>query len=83
MPDTETNDSGETSVPPPVPKSKLEDESEDLESDQDEDTPKRNGSAVKDPYSNLDGAFGNYLADEPRPMGANNAGRNDEDDLLF
>jgi AP-2 complex subunit beta-1 len=21
-----------------------------------------------DPYSNLDGAFGNYVADEPRPM---------------
>jgi AP-2 complex subunit beta-1 len=33
-----------------------------------------------DPYSNLDGAFGNYLADEPQPM----SGRNGYDeDLLF
>ncbi|KAJ7582755.1 adaptin N terminal region-domain-containing protein [Mycena floridula] len=31
-----------------------------------------------DPYSNLDSAFGNYLADEPRPMG-----NRDVDDLLF
>lgn len=28
-----------------------------------------NGAANgADPYSNLDGAFGNYIADEPRPM---------------
>lgn len=33
--------------------------------------------AGKDPYANLDGAFGNYLADQPRPI------RNDLDDLLF
>lgn len=33
-----------------------------------------------DPYSNLEGAFGNYLADEPRPM---NAGGRGGDDLLF
>lgn len=41
-------------------------------------------SQSKDPYSNLDGAFGNYLADEPRPMNsANHRGRHDEEDLLF
>jgi AP-2 complex subunit beta-1 len=34
-----------------------------------------------DPYSNLDGAFGNYLADEPRPMQRGQNG--EEDDLLF
>jgi AP-2 complex subunit beta-1 len=38
-----------------------------------------------DPYSNLDGAFSNYLADEPQPITAgNHRGRHgDEDDLLF
>ncbi|KAF8902127.1 Adaptor protein complex beta subunit [Gymnopilus junonius] len=85
VPATGPGDSGGTSAPPPVPKSKIVEGEveEDLESDQDEGTPERNGSTAKDPYSNLDGAFGNYLADEPRPMGANNAGRHEEDDLLF
>lgn len=49
--------------------------------DGEEDEPKSPGPA-KDPYSNLDGAFGNYLqADDPKPI---NRGRNaDDDDLLF
>ncbi|KAF9464650.1 adaptin N terminal region-domain-containing protein [Collybia nuda] len=53
----------------------------DTNSDHDDDEP--TGSA--DPYSNLDGAFGNYLADEPRPIAAGNsrARHGDEDDLLF
>lgn len=40
------------------------------------------GRANNDPYSNLDGAFGNYLADEPRPMNAGGR-QGDDDDLLF
>ncbi|KAF9532938.1 Adaptor protein complex beta subunit [Crepidotus variabilis] len=39
-----------------------------------------------DPYANLAGAFGTYMADEPRPMaagGGGGRGRNDLDDLLF
>jgi len=57
-----------------------EEEDEDAESDQDEGDVK-----PQDPYSNLDGAFGNYLADEPQPIAASNrAGRHgDLDDLLF
>jgi len=56
---------------------------EDAGSDQDEVNAKPNGK--QDPYSNLDGAFGNYLVDEPQPIAASSrAGRhNDLDDLLF
>jgi hypothetical protein len=36
---------------------------------------------TNDPYSNMDGAFGSYLADEPQPMGKSQRG--DLDDLLF
>jgi len=55
-----------------------QEEDEDAGSDQDEGNVKSNGK--QDPYSNLDGAFGNYLADEPQPI----AGRHgDIDDLLF
>ena len=58
-------------------------EDEDAGSDQDEGDVKLNGK--QDPYSNLDGAFGNYLADEPQPIAASNrAGTHgDLDDLLF
>lgn len=45
-------------------------------SDNEEVTQKRND----DPYSNLDSAFSNYLADEPKPMGARGG---KDDDLLF
>lgn len=60
-----------------------QEEDEDAGSDQDEGNVKPNGK--QDPYSNLDGAFGNYLADEPQPIAASNrAGRHgDLDDLLF
>ncbi|KAI0030746.1 adaptin N terminal region-domain-containing protein [Vararia minispora EC-137] len=37
-------------------------------------------STVEDPYSNLDGAFGGYLAETPTPQ---QAVRHGEDDLLF
>jgi len=53
------------------------DDSLDDGDDKDETEPNR----ANDPYSNLDSAFGNYLADAPRPMtGRRN---NDDDDLLF
>jgi hypothetical protein len=60
-----------------------QEEDEDPGSDQDEGNVKPSGK--QDPYSNLDGAFGNYLADEPQPIAASNrAGRHgDLDDLLF
>jgi len=60
-----------------------QEEDEDAGSDQDESNVKPNGK--QDPYSNLDGAFGNYLADEPHPIAASNrVGRHgDLDDLLF
>ena len=59
-----------------------EENEDDAGSDQDEGNAKPNGK--QDPYSNLDGAFGNYLADEPQPIASSRAGRhNDLDDLLF
>lgn len=40
------------------------------------------GERADDPYANLGGAFGGYLADKPQPIGGR--GRNtDVDDLLF
>lgn len=51
----------------------------DTGSDQEDTKPK-----ADDPYANLSGVFGSYLADEPRPMAAmDGRGRNDLDDLLF
>jgi AP-2 complex subunit beta-1 len=68
----------DTSESPLVSRNNDNDDSSDGEEDEDI-APHAKG---QDPYSNLAGAFGNYLADEPRPM--NNAGRNrEEDDLLF
>lgn len=40
-------------------------------------------NTASDPYSNMDGAFGNYMADEPQPMAAGKGSRGDLDDLLF
>ncbi|KIY50902.1 Adaptor protein complex beta subunit [Fistulina hepatica ATCC 64428] len=51
---------------PPLPA--VEGTSQDADSM--EELPASN-RAADDPYSNLDGAFSNYLADEPRPMAAN------------
>ncbi|KII88571.1 hypothetical protein PLICRDRAFT_698930 [Plicaturopsis crispa FD-325 SS-3] len=52
--------------------------------DEDDEEPK----GAPDPYSNLDGAFGGYLADQPQPMGpgrtaARGGAGGDLDDLLF
>lgn len=73
-------------LPEAVPSKKPrpnQEEDEDAGSDEDESNVKPNDN--QDPYSNLDGAFGNYLADEPQPIAASNrAGRHgDLDDLLF
>lgn len=62
---------------PQAAESKTEESTEgDAGSDQEAET-----TGADDPYANLDGAFGNYLADEPRPLGA--TARNDLNDLLF
>ena len=60
----------------------------DADGDSDDDTrtvkPGQAQNSAHDPYANLDGAFGSYLADQPQPM-ANGRGqqRGDEEDLLF
>ncbi|KAF9500909.1 Adaptor protein complex beta subunit [Pleurotus eryngii] len=75
--------------PPPVTISKPEPElpksisspTEDDEAGDDGDDHAPPQAKSNDPYANLGGAFGGYVTDEPRPMGA---GRNgDIDDLLF
>ena len=72
-----TLDSTPTDSPSPVlPTSR---EAGDSSSDQDDDVDPA-AAGAHDPYSNLEGAFGNYLADEPRPM---KGGRHNDDDLLF
>lgn len=71
-----TLDSTSTGTPSPVVP--ISSEAGDNSSDQDDDVPAAAGA--HDPYSNLEGAFGNYLADEPRPM---TGGRHNDDDLLF
>jgi len=42
----------------------------------------RTAEQSSDPYANLDNAFGNYLADEPKPFGRQGLDGGD-DDLLF
>lgn len=56
------------------------DASSDLDEEDDDAVPSGQTNTL-DPYSNLDNAFGSYLADEPRPMTSGRHG--DEDDLLF
>lgn len=63
---------------PQTDESKAE-ESPDGDAGSDQET--EPASASDDPYANLGGAFGNYLADQPRPLGA--IARNDLDDLLL
>jgi AP-2 complex subunit beta-1 len=47
-----------------------------------EESPTEYEPSSADPYSNLDGAFGNYVADKPRPMqDVRQSGI--DDDLLF
>ncbi|TFK29899.1 adaptor protein complex AP-1 [Coprinopsis marcescibilis] len=72
---------GEESVPPPIPERKVS-RKDDVDEDQsdEEDKPVQN-TRSKDPYSNLDSAFGNYLVDQPKPM--DHRGRHNDDDLLF
>ncbi|KIM65209.1 hypothetical protein SCLCIDRAFT_113025 [Scleroderma citrinum Foug A] len=41
------------------------------------------GGRAGDPYANLDGAFGGYLADKPQPIGGSRGRNADLDDLLF
>lgn len=68
---------------PPVPSEQAahQRDADTTNSDHDDDEP----TGAADPYSNLDGAFGNYLADEPRPItaGSSRVRHGDEDDLLF
>lgn len=70
--------------PPPIPTDSAL-ESEDLldlsEAEVDDDDIV--STKAKDPYSNIDGAFGNYMLDEPQPMTAGKVLRGDLDDLLF
>ncbi|KAF9264720.1 Adaptor protein complex beta subunit [Marasmius fiardii PR-910] len=56
-----------------------------IDGDEDDEIPPATGNSANDPYSNLDTAFGGYLADAPQPMtAANHQTRNgDEEDLLF
>ena len=66
---------GEPSLLPPVPPKGVElmdDNAEDATSEQDDQEQASYDS--RDPYANLDGAFGGYLADAPQPM---------NEDLLF
>lgn len=80
----DTQDVNHVERAPPPPKTlhtERDEEGDDAGSDQDE---AGRVDPAADPYSNLDGAFGNYMADEPRPMAASRGGRpNDDDDLLF
>lgn len=71
-------------APPPAPKAPHTERDEEGDDAGSDDDAHPTGPAG-DPYSNLDGAFGNYMADEPRPMAASSRGGrpNDDDDLLF
>jgi len=60
--------------------------SRDVDASSDHDDEDDGPPAAADPYSNLGGAFGNYLQNEPRPMAAGSQRANrhgDLDDLLF
>ncbi len=79
------------SPPPPPPASEKRLPTPQANGTKEEESTEGDGSdretaapRANDPYANLDGAFGNYLVDEPRPMTATaGRGRNDLDDLLF
>lgn len=51
--------------------------------DGDDDDDDIGNTRVADPYANLDGAFGGYLADQPQPIVGRQKGNNDLDDLLL
>lgn len=61
----------------------LGDEDAEADVDVDDDDDDIGSNRVADPYANLDGAFGGYLADQPQPMVGRQRGNNDLDDLLF
>jgi len=62
-------------------KDTADDDDEEAGSDQDDPPPPPAGKPG-DPYSNLDGAFSNYLANEPQLI--KGSGKHSElDDLLF
>lgn len=67
-----------------VSSSATPDDDTPVDGDEDDDIPTA-GNNTNDPYSNLDGAFGGYLADAPQPMTASNhrTRNGDEEDLLF
>ncbi|KAL0580232.1 hypothetical protein V5O48_001737 [Marasmius crinis-equi] len=74
-----------TSTPSAPPLSPSSQTSGHGDGDDDDDLPSPKGRQSSDPYSNLDGAFGGYLADAPQPMTAGNHQRRhgEEEDLLF
>jgi hypothetical protein len=55
------------------------DEATSLDADDEDAVP----SMANDPYSNIESAFGNYMADEPKPMVARKGPQGDLDDLFF
>ncbi|KAF8845005.1 Adaptor protein complex beta subunit [Paxillus ammoniavirescens] len=55
----------------------------DVDEDDDVDDDDIPNNKAGDPYANLEGAFGGYLADEPQPMAGHRRGNGDLDDLLF
>ncbi|KZS99285.1 Adaptor protein complex beta subunit [Sistotremastrum niveocremeum HHB9708] len=56
-----------------------EDESSSDEGDAGSTNPNHGKNQMRDPYADLDGAFGSYLNDEPKPL----EGRRLDDDLLL
>ncbi|KAJ2930827.1 hypothetical protein H1R20_g6274, partial [Candolleomyces eurysporus] len=73
-------------VPPPLPVRPPQNNGNNQNGDEDADNSDQEETSRTrndDPYSNLDGAFGSYLADEPRPMGASAHQGRHNDDLLF
>ena len=61
----------------------LGDEDAEAGVDGDDDDDDIGNTRVADPYANLDGAFGGYLADQPQPIVGRQKGNNDLDDLLL
>ncbi|KAI6028363.1 adaptin N terminal region-domain-containing protein [Pisolithus orientalis] len=51
----------------------------EIDVDGEDEVPVKTG----DPYANLDGAFGGYLADKPQPMSSGRGGNTNFDDLLL
>jgi len=60
----------------------LRDEDADAGVDGDGDDDDIDGNPVADPYANLGGAFGGYLADQPQPIVGRQRDNNDLDDPL-